>query len=695
MLLQQADQAALKRWLLPKVVTISDADSEVLIDYIVALVSADGSEEYIKHHCVESLSDFLHADTERFVDELVQVLKDKSFALAPAPTQSQDLPPAPIPSIVGTSNSQYEPYPSRAANDPPAGAPKGPAAQQRHSAQAGAFTPSTNGPWSTAQSGRKRKNNDGGTGQAQADQDPHYNHANGMRPMKQTARRGGRNGNGHGAGQEQQNIIAQHPYPPNFPPLPLGVPPLPWTSFFGIPLPDMPAGGFTAGELPGFNPLQPKQPCENYIRDGYCMQGEFCLYDHAGARSVPSNEVSQYGQQQVSSPPPNAKTNRGKRRKNNPKRSSLSIIGTSHDHTNTMLVVERIPKSHRTEDAVRAYFSQFGTVLEVTIHSPRKLAVVKFEDNETAARAYKSPKAVFDNRFVQLYWHKSDMDNGEPDAEKEKIDLEEFAKRQAEVQKAFEDRRKRSEEAQARAEDIERRLNKVNEDIREAKVQIAELCGEDMTEPPEFSQTLANLQAEAENLFAQHDSRQASNGHGQDTFRGGYRGRGYYSSAGRGRGGYFGWGAPANAFHGERSGVKRLDNRPKRLAVAGIVPDSPRDESLRQYLINVPDCSLIELHPEQPDTVILTFKERYQADMFLDASHKIPDVGKLELSWVPNDAFGGIKTTNSAAEVSDVESDNTIVEHEESAVAVKSEPHGSGSEADLDMDVADDKDEWM
>jgi hypothetical protein len=29
----------------------------------------------------------------------------------------------------------------------------------------------------------------------------------------------------------------------------------------------------------------------------------------------------------------------------------------------------------------------------------------------------------------------------------------------------------------------------------------------------------------------------------------------------------------------------------------------------------MPECSSIEPHPEQPDTVVLTFQERYQAEI--------------------------------------------------------------------------------
>ena len=94
--------------------------------------------------------------------------------------------------------------------------------------------------------------------------------------------------------------------------------------------------------------------------------------------------------------------------------------------------------------------------------------------------------------------------------------------------------------------------------------------------------------------------------------------------------------------------------------------------------------------------------------MFLDESLSIPDVGKLDLAWVPNDAFGGLHaattttTTDAAhASVEDGNDDNDDNDDDSSATIgetdVKIEEH-EGQQvggADADMDVADDVDQWM
>jgi hypothetical protein len=75
---------------------------------------------------------------------------------------------------------------------------------------------------------------------------------------------------------------------------------------------------------------------------------------------------------------------------------------------------------------------------------------------------------------------------------------------------------------------------------------------------------------------------------------------------------------------------------------------------------------------------------------FLDGAHAIPDVGKLELAWVPNSAFDDMQSAEA--------DDDGQVSDDESA-KVKDEEQKAGDEgidgADVDMDVADDIDQWL
>lgn len=88
---------------------------------------------------------------------------------------------------------------------------------------------------------------------------------------------------------------------------------------------------------------------------------------------------------------------------------------------------------------------------------------------------------------------------------------------------------------------------------------------------------------------------------------------------------------------------------------------------------------------------------------FLDNSRQIPDTGPLELSWIPNDAFGGLpastttKYTDADASLEIEASDDDDSSHtiEDDDTKVKPEPEEDAHAADSDMDVADDVDQWF
>jgi hypothetical protein len=100
----------------------------------------------------------------------------------------------------------------------------------------------------------------------------------------------------------------------------------------------------------------------------------------------------------------------------------------------------------------------------------------------------------------------------------------------------------------------------------------------------------------------------------------------------------------------------------------------------------------------------VTFQERYQAEsvsyllifsrlranlrQFLDGANSIPDVGKLELTWVPNDAYGDMQSSKAEADAQASDEDSV-------AVKVEDTEADQTSGADVDMDVADDVDQWL
>jgi RNA-binding protein 26 len=148
-------------------------------------------------------------------------------------------------------------------------------------------------------------------------------------------------------------------------------------------------------------------------------------------------------------------------------RAEFSSDRPNFDRSKTTIVVENIPEEQFSEEAVREFFSQFGNILEVSMRPYKRLSIVKYDSWDAAQAAYSSPKVIFDNRFVKVYWY-TNLDalpqppasatgsNGTPakrengsqgpvparDTDEPMIDPEEFARKQEEAQKAHEEKAK-------------------------------------------------------------------------------------------------------------------------------------------------------------------------------------------------------------------------------------------------------------
>ena len=76
---------------------------------------------------------------------------------------------------------------------------------------------------------------------------------------------------------------------------------------------------------------------------------------------------------------------------------------------------------------------------------------------------------------------------------------------------------------------------------------------------------------------------------------------------------------------------------------------------------------------------------------FIDTAYQIPDVGKLDMGWVPNDAFRGVKSAELEADGHGSDGESAASGKEENDAAVE-EPIKT---EDADMDVAEDEDQWL
>jgi hypothetical protein len=432
------------------------------------------------------------------------------------------------------------------------------------------------------------------------------------------------------------------------------------------------------------------------------------------------------------------------------------------------IVVEQIPDDKLDDFSVREFFSQFGEIADITLQPHKKLALITYGDHAAAKAAWSSPKVIFDNRFVKVYWHKPkgernvDQRPGYNDAREESqpFNQEEFERQQEEAQRAHEEKLKRRRETEEAKQALEKQREELLKKQEEEKQRLLQKIGaatpssaspngtaaQSPTDENASEQTkqlraqLAALEAEAKSLGLDPnnspDANQSYRGRGRGGFsggRGGYppRGRGYdpsYRGSYRGRGGGF----PARG----RGGVLRLDNRPKRVAVSGIKPNSEQDEAFRQFLIvsavqsepnsspNLPllydrhtsgykqlhtnhshhqgvgDYDSITPNPNDPDSLIIAFKERYIAEKFFYGARNIPSVGEIQVSWVPNPPLPTpsssgqpLPSASSGLDAKTASDEDTIMESAPMPGDQAGRKDGNIN-ADVDYDVAEEDDSW-
>ncbi|XXG99440.1 hypothetical protein Hte_005779 [Hypoxylon texense] len=389
-------------------------------------------------------------------------------------------------------------------------------------------------------------------------------------------------------------------------------------------------------------------------------------------------------------PPTNRREPKGQRRaKGRPPNASN---GPSNDKSKTTIVVQNIPNEHFTEEEVRGYFSQFGDIAEVTMKEHDRLALVKYEMWDAAHAAWSSPKVIFDNRFVKVFWYKDNADGRTPvangkhgnsaqngasngraaadSASAEPFDMDEFMRKQQEAQKAHEEKAKKREELERQRQELESRQRELVarqlEEKRKLQRKLAEKSAKNTPEPTTEAQTtdgngkkfnsqtealraqLAALEEEANVLgidpSAAQDDSFSARGRGRGTR--GFRARGRYPPrAIRGGYGYRGRGG-IDARHAAYAAFS-LDNRPKIVALSGVdFTNSEKDEALRQYLFGIGEFQ--EIHSE-PTTTHITFKDRKTAEQFMfgiSANNTIPGLDdKVEITWATSAPQSSTKTT--------------------------------------------------
>ncbi|KAI9887216.1 MAG: hypothetical protein M1823_000964 [Watsoniomyces obsoletus] len=538
MLLSESDDdTGLKKWIVKRLEDISDADSDVLADYVLALLRHESPEDQVRQLCIEQLEDFLKDHTTTFVDDVFRVIKTKSHIAGASTTQNVAASSAPLNAPTGPASLTYDPAASALVGN---GIGRGGLGQHRK---------------------RSFNDQDGGEGQ----NSPFGRHAGGERAFKQPRRggmrggrfdspanRGGRpggnprpNGPPYGQNTAPGNVsgLSQPPgmsFPgiaPSNSPFPfdptdpmaamiamqaLGFPPLPVMPG-GLPgpsplLPGLLGNGVTAGSLSGTNG-QPanksSQRCKDYDEKGFCALGSCCPYDHGtdhivvpaqGEEYDPTNaalltDMKRPGSGANGQPGSHHDTGgergrgrgRGRGGLGAPStrrgRAEFSLAGPNQDRSITTVVVENIPEENFNEQSVRDFFSAFGTIEDVQLQGYKRLALVKYDSWNSAKKAYDSPKVVFDNRFVKVYWYKPDRDEhrrmdhtngsgkaGSPTSTQpmDDVQMEEIKRKQDEYQRAHEEKLKKIKATEESRKELEKRKEELLKSQAEEKKKLME-----------------------------------------------------------------------------------------------------------------------------------------------------------------------------------------------------------------------------
>jgi len=359
-----------------------------------------------------------------------------------------------------------------------------------------------------------------------------------------------------------------------------------------------------------------KASCPDYETKGFCLLGTICPYQHGDAVVVPA--VPEYDpNQSFLAGPPSARgyrtSGRGSNRHshttsrhstwNHARETSLNEKPPEQD--DQTLVVEQIPLERFGEADVRDFFSQFGKILDVRMQAYKRIAIVRFSNPIAARRAYETPQMVFNNKCVKIHWYSPEQlprrlgtngvrvsqptDKDIPEMYREHddmVDLEAFNRQQEDFQTIFEERCRKIKRLTLESERIAQQIRTKDEEADTLRLEMVELArskgietinkrfqGGALGDGP-LSSDLARLQAKAASLFAQagnHANLQnGGSGVRYPSWRGTYWGRAWGSGRGRG-----------NRRH---AGVRRLDNRPKCIGIAGVEPGSSKDMRLREFL---------------------------------------------------------------------------------------------------------------
>lgn len=112
------------------------------------------------------------------------------------------------------------------------------------------------------------------------------------------------------------------------------------------------------------------------------------------------------------------------------------------------------------EPAIREWFDQFGLLKEVIVDQSWGKAILVYADHESAGKAWNDPRPVFSNRFVKIWWKKSEPAEPEDKLSSgivDQVELEIAREAARKAQKEHEEKQRKKLELEKKKEELEQK----------------------------------------------------------------------------------------------------------------------------------------------------------------------------------------------------------------------------------------------
>jgi hypothetical protein len=320
------------------------------------------------------------------------------------------------------------------------------------------------------------------------------------------------------------------------------------------------------------------------------------------------------------------------------------------------------------EPVIREWFSQFGPLNQIIVDPSWGKAILVYADYDSAAKAWNDPRPVFSNRFVKIWWKKSDPPQESQNLSGgivDQVELEVAREAAKKAQREHEEKQRRKQELEKKREELERQRvellerqrverERLMEKIKQAEEKARDKARGVVTSAspatPIVTPTTTESSTEKKTVNGAEKTGETpvATASGDDNARKAhlqkmladlqnqvplsYLGGLFQAKAlnippseytipplsdtrtkSSFRGSYRGRGSTLRGGRGRGGGSRSLDLRPKSIFVPGIV-GTDRETSIREWVImNCADATC-EPSPEDTTGVIVKFKERYEAE---------------------------------------------------------------------------------